>query len=389
MPRLPPSLIRRAHSISPHLAALLPACRDLNSARNELRWIREHVSDLVTQARDSPSRRASRTGPLEGYANRLLARLCRRRGAGVPLQYVLGSQPFAHLDIRCRPGILIPRPETEAWAAHLAGVVAGRRGNGSEKGNGDGGGAEKSLRVLDLCTGTGCIALLLYSLLRRRFPRRGLCVKGLDVEPRAVALARQNLVDNARRGLLGPGAEQIDEVVFGRADIFASDWLAPLQLPRDGNGDDVGQGPEAEMDAAVVDILVSNPPYISAAGFARDTERSVRNYEPRLALVPSARPPPLDDCEPEDVFYARLLEVAAALRPEYAVFEVGDLAQACRVVRMARRGRFASEGEIEIWRDWPDMRPSEDEAESVEFGGVGVPVRGSGHGRAVFIRRAS
>ncbi|KAI2615885.1 S-adenosyl-L-methionine-dependent methyltransferase [Hypoxylon sp. NC1633] len=421
MPRLPPSLFRRAHNISPHLAALLPACRDLASARNELRWIREHVarvvglSDSQPQSRfqsrnrsssssDNPRRvsasssasasaevsvsrkKATETGAAKrNKQNALLRTLCRRRGAGVPLQYILGSQPFGDLDIRCRPGVLIPRPETEAWAAWLARVVGddvalrrrAERGRSSistttttpwrVKQDAD----ETRLGVLDLCSGSGCIALLLDSLLRRGVP--GLRVTGFDVEPRAVALARENLEYNVRRGLL----RGLDGVEFGTADIFAEDWLDGLR----GRANDV-------------DVLVSNPPYISARGFDRDTGRSVRNFEPRLALVPlpSTRSSRAAHVWPEDVFYDRLLEIAAVLRPRFAVFEVGGLAQALRVVQMARSRcegiDVGVEVDVEIWRDWPDMRPREDEPESVEVGGMDVLVRGSGHGRAVFIRRS-
>jgi methylase of polypeptide subunit release factors len=94
MPRLPPSLFWRARSqISPLAPVLLPACRDLESTANELRWIREHV-------RDNPS-------PIPESIR--IWQFVEKRGKGVPLQYVLGTQPFGDLDIRCQPGVLIPR----------------------------------------------------------------------------------------------------------------------------------------------------------------------------------------------------------------------------------------------------------------------------------------
>jgi methylase of polypeptide subunit release factors len=93
MPRLPPSLFWAARRISPQAPVLLPACRDLPSTRAELRWIRDHV-------------RATRS-PLPSVLR--FGKLCARRGSGVPLQYVLGSQPFGDLDIECRRGVLIPR----------------------------------------------------------------------------------------------------------------------------------------------------------------------------------------------------------------------------------------------------------------------------------------
>lgn len=74
-------------------AQLLPACRDLQSAANELRWIREHVQDTKS--------------PIP--AELRVWKLSEKRGKGIPLQYVLGTQPFGDLEIRCRPGVLIPR----------------------------------------------------------------------------------------------------------------------------------------------------------------------------------------------------------------------------------------------------------------------------------------
>lgn len=93
MPRLAPDLLARARNISPFLPLLLQTCRTLTSARNELRWLREHVRDRELEQRSRIS----------------LLKLCRQRARGVPLQYLLGSQPFGELDILCRPGVLIPR----------------------------------------------------------------------------------------------------------------------------------------------------------------------------------------------------------------------------------------------------------------------------------------
>lgn len=94
MPRIPPSIFRRAHQLSPHAATLLPVCRDVPTAANELRWIREHAQMLC---------------PSPAAAGQHVASLCRRRGRGEPLQYVLGTQPFGNLEMKCRRGVLIPR----------------------------------------------------------------------------------------------------------------------------------------------------------------------------------------------------------------------------------------------------------------------------------------
>lgn len=103
MPRLKTSLLRHARAINPLLPLLLRTCRTIPSAHNELRWLREHVNERLLKkfgsAKDVPER----------LRHRCVADLVRRRGRGEPLQYLLGSQPFGDLDIKCRKGVLIPR----------------------------------------------------------------------------------------------------------------------------------------------------------------------------------------------------------------------------------------------------------------------------------------
>lgn len=96
MPRIRPRDIWQARNINKALLALLPVCRDLEGARNELRWLKQHavaVSQQIGQSRQ-PS---------------LLTDFIDRRARGEPLQYVLGSDYFGELEIRCRPSVLIPR----------------------------------------------------------------------------------------------------------------------------------------------------------------------------------------------------------------------------------------------------------------------------------------
>lgn len=101
MPRIPRSLLRKAHAIDSLLPALLAPCRDLGTARNELRWLREHV-EQVAEARGA-------RGETTVAKRAFLRRLVQERGRGKPLQYLLGSEHFGDLEIDCRPGVLIPR----------------------------------------------------------------------------------------------------------------------------------------------------------------------------------------------------------------------------------------------------------------------------------------
>ena len=172
-----------------------------------------------------------------------------RRATGEPLQYVTGEMPFRHIILRCERGVLIPRPETEVLVdAALEGVdVAG-----------------EGARVLDLCTGTGCIALSIAK------ERPETVVVATDLAPEAVALAERN---SRALGLEG--------------------WVGVLQC-------DLASGVVPEF-AGTFDVLVSNPPYIPTDVLSRDVPSEVRDFEPALALDGGA--------DGLDVF-RRILEVA-------------------------------------------------------------------------------
>ena len=132
------------------------------------------------------------------------------------------------------------------------------------------------------------------------------------------------------------------------------------------------------------DILISNPPYISPQAFQTTTMRSVRNYEPKLALVPDRMP---DDpgVDSGDVFYPRLLDIAKQVDAKIVLFEVADMEQARRVAIMAvQRGLWDG---IEIWKDWPTSEGDyEHELERDEELGD-ISIRGHGNGRSVFAWR--
>lgn len=96
MPRIPPTLLRHARRLHPLLPSLLPICRDLPSSQNELRWLGEHAAEVASKHR-----------PKNG--KRLLQQYVSRRARGEPLQYILGTEFFGDLEIRCKPGVLVPR----------------------------------------------------------------------------------------------------------------------------------------------------------------------------------------------------------------------------------------------------------------------------------------
>ena len=100
MPRIPTALLRKARTINLFLPALLAPCRDLHAAQNELRWLREHV-EKVAKARRAKGDILAKSA--------FMGQLVRERAKGKPLQYLLGTEYFGELEIKCRPGVLIPR----------------------------------------------------------------------------------------------------------------------------------------------------------------------------------------------------------------------------------------------------------------------------------------
>jgi len=126
------------------------------------------------------------------------------------------------------------------------------------------------------------------------------------------------------------------------------------------------------------DILISNPPYISPSAFWKTTTRSVRGFEPKLALVP----PPKEqqsDTERGDMFYPRLLELAREVEAKVVLLEISDMEQAIRVSQRALKLNIFDG--VEIWREQPDASASATTTED------GITVVGEGNARSVICWR--
>ncbi|ORX62908.1 S-adenosyl-L-methionine-dependent methyltransferase [Hesseltinella vesiculosa] len=161
-----------------------------------------------------------------------------------PLQYILGTQPFYDLDILTRPPTLIPRWETEEWTARLVDVLAVHWKQHKTKAR---------RRILDVCTGSGCIGLGLAAHLAPASTE----ILGVDIAPEAVDLARANLA--RLRAQLNN-----NDVQFECQDIYDTRWLA-RHLP-------------------TFDLVVANPPYVTHDEYAA-LDPDVKLWEDRRALV--------------------------------------------------------------------------------------------------------
>ena len=212
--------------------------------------------------------------PLTMDERELLRGYVSRRGAGEPLQYITGEVGFRYLTIKVRPGVLIPRPETEvlvsealsllppadrrvardstieAWegdAIMAAQALAAEEGaDAAEAPAARAAAPAAPLLAADLCTGSGCVACSLAS------ERPDLRVAATDLAPEAVALASENV-----------------------AALGLEDRVSLLQC-------DLGEGLPADW-VGRLDLVVSNPPYVPTAQLS-EIPREVADYEPALAL---------------------------------------------------------------------------------------------------------
>ncbi|KAL4861121.1 hypothetical protein BDV12DRAFT_180726 [Aspergillus spectabilis] len=321
MPRIKTRTILRAHKIDTLLPFLLRECRTLDSAKNELRWLRERALRVY---RLRPVRENYGTRTRASGWRRLLRSMCLARSRGMPLQYILGDQPFGDLDIKCKKGVLIPRHETEAITFRAAKLIL----NGTTHMRRDG---ETPFRIIDLCTGTGCIPLLLHALLSPRFP--SLSIVGIDISAAAITLARENVQRNVSLGLLSDRALTEIDFQYGNVLEYGHGGIPTFEGVF---GCTLGDSPALVPRC---DVLISNPPYVSSNEYHDGTtSRSARIFEPRIALVPPGNALSSivgsENIRHEDIFYCHIAALVSSLQVKLAVFECGSRSQALRVAAL-------------------------------------------------------
>lgn len=271
MPRISPKILKKALQHSSLLPPLLKANPNLDQAILELKWIKDELPK--NQWLDAVHRRSK----LE------------------PLQYILGSQPFGSLDILCKPNVLIPRWETEEWALKLSGVVGTNLQN-----------AASPINIVDICTGSGCIPLLLHHELAEIWNVQA-DIYACDISRHALDLSLENLKKYEE------AHQRQSKVRFKIADIFDKNSLKNI------------------IPGSLLDLVISNPPYIPLDDFnspvlQNGVEKSVRLYEPTLALVG------------ENEFYEALINnVVLTLDVSGFVFELGYKEQVEYVVHLLKQ----------------------------------------------------
>jgi release factor glutamine methyltransferase len=249
-------------------AALKEGMARLRAAQVPSATLAAELLLLHVLGRDRAWTYAHPEAPLDRAAVENYRALLARRSSGEPTQYLTGKQEFWGLEFEVTPAVLIPRPETE----HIVEVALERLGERGIKINMRTGEPSPLLRVADVGTGSGCLAVALA----RELPHAE--IFATDISAAALEVARRNA---------------------GRHDVADRIHFLQTDLAEKLLHDSQSTGQESRL----FDLVVSNPPYV-ARDQAAELPREVREHEPASALFGG----------PTGVeLYARLIGQAAAL----------------------------------------------------------------------------
>lgn len=199
-----------------------------------------------------------------------------RRKAREPLQYIAGHTDFYGLEIKVGPGVLIPRPETELLVEEAITAVSSCKLQASGENNNSALSTPHSaLRILDLCTGSGCIAVALA----KHFPAA--TVYGTDISGKALEYAEENAKTH-----------NAGNTIFLKGNLYE---------------------PVKNM---IFDLIISNPPYIRRPDIIK-LQPEIREWEPFEAL---------DGGDDGLIFYRRILSEACGYLKKGGVMllEIGE-----------------------------------------------------------------
>lgn len=210
----------------------------IDDAVREAELIVSHCLGIerVTIYRDNPQILEEELTRIDGFL--------KRRSKREPLRYIVGYTEFYGLKIKVGPGVLIPRPETELLAEEAIKLFTVHR---------------SLFTVLDLCTGSGCLALALA----REFPDAH--IYGTDTSEIAIGYAKENAEINGIKNVTfvrGNLFEPIEKLVTGHWSLLPAPFL---------------------VQGLIFDLIVSNPPYIKRDDI-KDLQPEIRDWEPVEAL---------------------------------------------------------------------------------------------------------
>jgi len=194
-----------------------------------------------------------------------------------PLQYITGTIEFYGLELMITPAVFIPRPETERVVDIALQILK----------------TVISPKILDVGTGSGCIAIALANELPEA------SVTGIDIDPNMLKIAQKNA-----------DLHKINNIIFKQMDI------------------------QKEIPKESYNLIVSNPPYIPLNKIS-DLEKNIKDFEPHIALTDGA-----DGL----TFYHRLASVASKILHSngYLIMEVGQGEHPQKALKLFKNNAFAS-----------------------------------------------
>ena len=194
-----------------------------------------------------------------------------------PLQYITGTIEFYGLELMITPAVFIPRPETERVVDIALQILK----------------TVISPKILDVGTGSGCIAIALANELPEA------SVTGIDIDPNMLKVAQKNA-----------DLHKINNIIFKQMDI------------------------QKEIPKESYNLIVSNPPYIPLNEIS-DLEKNIKDFEPHIALTDGA-----DGL----TFYHRLASVASKILHSngYLIMEVGQDNHPQKALELFKNNAFAS-----------------------------------------------
>ncbi len=193
------------------------------------------VTDVMTDGNEPMN---SLKGFSEEALHQCAAFVEQRMTQQIPLQYLLKEASFYGLSFKVTPAVLIPRPETELLVERALQEIETRH---QEK-------PEQLIRILDIGTGSGCIAVTLGAVLSAKHPNRSYHITALDISSEAIVIAEEN------------AARHHVDITFLESDVFSA------------------LDNEAEFD-----VILSNPPYVGLDE-KKTMQPDVLVHEPHTAL---------------------------------------------------------------------------------------------------------
>ncbi len=274
--------LRDAHVPSYTLAAELLLLHVLGRDRT---WLYSHPEEEISSA----------------DAERFFALITRRSG-GEPMQHLTGKQEFWGLEFEVTPHVLIPRPETEHVIEVALDRLAAReiRAGRRQTTTGEG------LRIADVGTGSGCIAIALA----KELP--GATIYATDISSAALVVARRNAaLHRVMDRIHFVEANLLDQVFVAGAQLYperSRGNAAPL-LGKDAPHESPAcpaHGGVTSHESRSFDLIVSNPPYVGRRE-AATLPREVREHEPKVALYGGE--------EGYELYAALIVQAAQHLKP--------------------------------------------------------------------------